>query len=210
MMTGPFTIFRKALAAIIVLLVPILFLYSYSYKVSVEVVKSQIQSSSLNQLSFFLSQFDSNVEQLSLFPVILSSDPYVRAFVERRDDGGFDTIKEQSKVFEKLSLQSVSSPWTNELTVYLPKDRKVVSSNIFKTYDPQYVADHVPMAQWDYEKISVGSSIAGHFARQIAVPIKAVTVDETQALFQVAFPVDNITRMLDKVKAGGEGAMSLR
>ncbi|TVY07960.1 sensor histidine kinase [Paenibacillus cremeus] len=199
------TLFRKAVAAIILLLVPTLILYGYSNKVSVNVVKDEIQSSSLSQLSFFLRQFDSNVEQLSLFPVILGFDPYVRAFIEHRGGFVFDTLKEQSRISEKISLQSVSSPWTNELSVFLPQEKKVVSSNIFKVYDAEYVKSHLPLQQWSYEKIFVGSAEIYHFVRQYADPANSKTPEQVNAMLQVAFPIDNIVTMLDQVKAGGKG-----
>ncbi|UUZ83323.1 hypothetical protein LJK88_05320 [Paenibacillus sp. P26] len=102
----------------------------------------------------------------------------------------------------------MSSPWTNELSVFMPRDGKVVSTNIFKTYDENYVKSHLSLDHWTYEKIYVGSAEINHFVRQYADPPNAASLDQVNAMLQVAFPVDNIVTMLDQVKAGGKGIRS--
>ncbi|WP_248926710.1 sensor histidine kinase [Paenibacillus hamazuiensis] len=153
-MVGKMTIFGRVIGLIVLLLTPVFILYSYSNKVSVDVVKSELQSSSLNQLIFFLRQFDATVEQLSMFPVILSFDPFIRDFVDRRSGGWYDVLRERTRIAEKLGLQSVSSAWMNELTLYLPQEQQVVSTNIFKSYRADDVARYAKLAGWNYEPLT--------------------------------------------------------
>ena len=49
------TTYRKVIALIIALLVPIILLYSYSNQVSINVVKATIEDQNRNRLAFFMS-----------------------------------------------------------------------------------------------------------------------------------------------------------
>ena len=206
-MTGKPTIFTKVLVLIALLLTPVLFLYIYTNQVSVDVVREEMESSSLNRLSFFLQQFDTTVEQLAMFPVILNSDPYLREFVDRRSDKPYDKLKEQTRLMQKISLQSVSAAWTNDLSVYLPKDQLVISSNIFKSYDPADIDKFAPLKTWTYDGTVRGDARTpgARFTRQIVDPLGATDPAAIQAMIQVSFPVASISAMLDQMKTGGKG-----
>ena len=121
-------IFSKILILLVLLLIPIVLLYSYTNRITNNVVQDQIQSSNLNQLSFFMHQLDVDVERLAMSPVILGSDPYIREFIDRNESPDYDMLKEQSRIIQKLSLQSVSSGWVNELTIAIPHGKQVLSS----------------------------------------------------------------------------------
>jgi two-component system sensor histidine kinase YesM len=206
-MTGKLTIFSKVVSLIILLLTPVLILYIYTNKVSVEVVKDEIQSSTLSQLSFFLHQFDTTAEQLAMFPGILSSDPYLRDFVDRRSDNPYDRIKEKNRIAEVLSLQSVSSAWTNDLTLYLPKEKDMVSSNTFATFNEEDFMPFHASHGWTYDPTvrKDAKQPGARFVRQLVDPFDARTVDQMKSVIQVSFSVTNMTSMLNQVKAGGKG-----
>ncbi|MBP1991581.1 sensor histidine kinase [Paenibacillus eucommiae] len=206
-MTGKPTIFSKVIVLIVLLLTPVLILYIYTNKVSMDVVRDQIESSSISQLSFFLQQLDTTVEQLAMFPGILSSDPYLSEFVDHRSDKPYDRLKEQTRLMQKLSLQSVSSAWTNDLTLYLPGDRMVISSNIFKDYSSEDVNKFAPLTNWSYDATVRGDARTpgARFVRQIVDPVHATQASEINAMIQVSFPVTNVSSMLDQVKTGGKG-----
>jgi two-component system, sensor histidine kinase YesM len=204
-MPARFTIFNKIVILIVLLLVPIILIYSYSNKVSVDVVQDEIRSSHMNQLSFFLHQMDSNAEQLSMFPVILSSDPYIREYVDKRPLSLYARLIEQSRLREKLGLQGVSSGWTNELSLYIPSDKNVISSNIFTSYDQSYLEEHL-FQNWRYERKNEGEGrYSYHFVRQIVEPATAKRLNQVRDLIQVSFSIDNIRGMLDQFKSGGKG-----
>ncbi|TXK83640.1 sensor histidine kinase [Paenibacillus sp. N3.4] len=206
-MKGKPTIFSKVMILIVLLVTPVLILYIYTNKVSVNVVQDEIQSSSLTQLSFFLQQFDTTVEQLAMFPGILGSDPYLRDFVEHRSNKPYDRISEQTRIMEKLSLQSVSSAWTNDLTVYLPKEATAVSSNHLITYNKEDVTTYAPLRGWIYDPTTrvEARQPGARFIRGIVEPYGATSLSQIKSMIQVSFSVNNVTAMLDQVKSGGKG-----
>ncbi|MFD0589209.1 sensor histidine kinase [Paenibacillus sp. GCM10027627] len=207
MTTGRPTIFSKIIVLIVVLVTPVLILYIYTNRVSVDVVQDEIQSSNLSQLSFFLQQFDTTVEQLAMFPGILGSDPYLRDFLENRSDKPFDRITEQTRITEKLSLQSVSSAWTNDLTVYMPKEKQAVSSNLLMSYNEEDIRTFAPLLGWTYDssKREEARQPGARFVRQIVEPYGATSISQIRTMIQVSFSDSNITAMLDQVKSGGKG-----
>ncbi|WP_232243220.1 sensor histidine kinase [Paenibacillus sp. GSMTC-2017] len=207
MMTGRLTIFSKIIMLIVVLVTPVLILYIYTNRVSVDVVQDEIQSSSLSQLSFFLQQFDTTVEQLAMFPGILGSDPYLRDYLEKRSNKPFDRITEQTRITEKLSLQSVSSAWTNDLTVYMPKEKEAVSSNLLMSYNEEDIRTFAPLLGWTYDssKREEARQPGARFVRQIVEPYGATSVSQIRTMIQVSFSDSNLTAMLDQVKSGGKG-----
>jgi two-component system, sensor histidine kinase YesM len=192
-------IFSKILILLVLLLIPILVLYSFTNRITNNVVQDQIQSSNLNQLSFFLHQLDSNVERLAMSPVILGSDPYIREFIDRSGNPDYDMLKEQSRIIEKLSLQSVASGWLNDLTIVVPKEKKVLSSSIFVNGTDTWPWRSPIHRTWSYEEQSASKSGAS-FIREISEPFRAEYLDQARVLYQVRFSVQNIVQLLDVYK----------
>ncbi|CAH0119737.1 hypothetical protein PAE9249_02244 [Paenibacillus sp. CECT 9249] len=194
-------IFRKIVLMIFLFLVPIIILYSISTSISTEVVKEQIQTSNLNQLTFLLKQLDTNIEQLSMFPILLSYDPYIREFIDRRPERLFDALNAEYRMIEKLSLQSVSNAWQNDLAVILPREGKSISSNVFQTHLNQQTAGPV-YVQWTYAKEGAGKSQRNYFVREIGEPATESWRQSAKAIFRVRFDSRNLTMMLDSYKDG--------
>ncbi|WP_307562675.1 sensor histidine kinase [Paenibacillus sp. V4I7] len=192
-------IFSKILVLLILLLIPIVLLYSYTNRITNNVVQDQIQSSNLNQLSFFMHQLDADVERLAMSPVILGSDPYIREFIDRNESPDYDMLKEQSRIIQKLSLQSVSSGWVNELTIAIPKGKQVLSSSIFVNGTDAWPWDSPIKRTWTYEERK-GDNGIGSFSREISEPIRAQVAGQANVLYQVRFSVQNMIQLLDVYK----------
>jgi two-component system sensor histidine kinase YesM len=192
-------IFSKIVVLLILLLIPIIILYSISNRISKNVVQQQMQSSNLNQLAFFMHQLDAAMDQLSLFPVILSFDPYIREFVDKRSSPRFDVLKEQSRITEKFSLQSVSSGWANDLTLLFPNDKSIISSSVFLNPDKAFAIGKI-RSNWTYIENPRMGEIQSYFLREIAEPATAKTAEEAKAIFQVGFSGQNIVDLLDLYK----------
>src|SRR5690554_4066407 len=96
------SVFRKTVLMLILLLVPIWILYSLSNRTSTEVVRRQIESSNLSQLMFLMDQMDTNIEQLSMFPILLSYDPNIREFLDHRPPKLYDALNAEYRIIEKL------------------------------------------------------------------------------------------------------------
>lgn len=199
-MSYKFNIFSKILILLVLLLIPILLLYVFTNRTTNHVIQEQIQSSNLNQLSFFLKQLDSDAENLAMFPVILGSDPYIREFVDRSAAEPYDVLKAQSRIIEKLSLQSVSSGWSNVLTLVSPKEKQVLSSSIFVNGTTDWDWDDPIRTAWTFEPGSEGNTESSFFYREISEPMRAKTVRQASAVYQVRFTIQNIVHMLDVYK----------
>ncbi|MEF3306121.1 sensor histidine kinase [Paenibacillus sp. GYB003] len=200
-MPGKINIFGRILVLIVLLLIPILLLYSFSTRTAGQVVREQVQSSSLNQLTFFLYQLDSAIAGLSMFPVILGQDPHIRDFLDRPAAEALpESLGRQARVTEKLGLQSVSGPWSNDLSIVLPRERKVLSSNIYLNGTPNWNWTGAVRTAWTYEKDATRGFPTGAFVREVAEPATARRVDQAAALFHVSFADRNISELLDIYK----------
>lgn len=204
-------IFGRVLILVVALLIPILALYGVSNRIAGRVVGEQIRTSGLNQLTFFLHQLDGAIESLSMFPVILGLDPHIRAYLDK-SMGELpeqlelpELLAERERITGKLGLQSVSSPWSNDLSVVVPSRASVLSSNIYLNGSSSWPWDGEVRAVWTYEEDATRGYPTGSFIREIAEPAYAKRVRQAAALFQVRFPVQNITGMLDVYKKDKEG-----
>ncbi|WP_391573906.1 sensor histidine kinase [Cohnella sp.] len=195
------TTFRKIVLLLFLLLLPILVLYSVSTNTSTEVVRKQIETTNLNQLTFLMNQLDTNIEQLSMFPVLLSYDPYIREFLDRRPPLEFDARNAEYRIIEKLSLQSVSNGWKNDLTVIIPREKRAISSNIFLLESDQDMTGPI-YTRWTYSLEEAGGKTERYFVHEIGEPAKAECKEAAQAVFRVRFTTANMTAMLDAYKNG--------
>jgi two-component system sensor histidine kinase YesM len=193
-------IFSKMLILLILLLIPIVFLYSFSNRITNQVIQDQIQSSNLNQLTFVLHQLDSNIDNLSMFPVIFGYDPYIREFVDKLVSPSYDILKAESRITEKLSLQSVSSGWSNDLTLIIPAEKKVLSSSIYLNGATTWAWDDKIRTSWTYAEDTTRGQPVGTFIREISEPARAKLVRQANAVYQVKFPIQNVSDLLDVYK----------
>ncbi|XID91714.1 histidine kinase [Paenibacillaceae bacterium WGS1546] len=191
--------FRKIVLLLFLLLLPILILYSVSTTTSTEVVREQIETTNLNQLTFLMNQLDTNIEQLSMFPVLLSYDPYIREFLDRRPPLEFDARNAEYRIIEKLSLQSVSSGWKNDLSLLLPQERRTISSNIFLSGNDQQITGPI-YTRWTYMADEARGGAGRYFVHEIGEPAKETHKESAKAVFRVRFHTDNIASMLDAYK----------
>lgn len=198
-MTYKFNIFSKIVIMLILLLAPILLLYAYTNRITNEVLQERIETMNLNQLSFLLHELDSDIESLSMLPVIMGSDPYIREYVERYGLEPYDVLKAQSRITEKLSLQSVAGGWRNELSLILPKDMLVLSSSIFLNGTFQWPWSKPIDRAWTVDT-TAGAQEDGRFIREVAEPTRAETVQDARVVYQVRFSHRNIVGMLDTYK----------
>jgi len=193
--------FRKIALLLFLLLLPILVLYSVSTNTSTEVVRKQIETTNLNQLTFLMNQLDTNIEQLSMFPVLLSYDPYIREFLDRRPPKLFDALNAEYRIIEKLSLQSVSNGWKNDLSILLPRERRAISSNIFLLESDRDMTGPI-YTRWTYMSEELGGKTERYFVHEIGEPAKAERKEDAKAVFRVRFTTANMTAMLDAYKNG--------
>ncbi|WP_165971997.1 sensor histidine kinase [Paenibacillus piri] len=202
-MTAKRNTFRRMVLIIFLLLIPIACVYMFSHQVSVNVLRDEIQVNLLNRQQFFISQVDAAVDQLSMFPVIVGHDPFIREYVDKKFNHVMEKLLLQSRVIEKLGYQSASSEWTNELNIYLAEEKQVLSSTIFATYTDAYMKQPIK-ATWTFDKGN-GKPFNESFIRQITEPASAASLDQARAVYEVRFSAENLRSMLDHFKSGGKG-----
>ncbi|RKN80545.1 sensor histidine kinase [Paenibacillus ginsengarvi] len=199
-MPGKINIFGRILILVSLLLIPILLLYSISNRTASDVVQEQLQTSSLNQLTFVLHQMDLIIDNLSMFPVILGQDPHIRDYLDSPGGALPDMLARQARITEKLGLQSVSSTWSNDLSIVLPRERKVLSSNIYLNGTADWAWEGEVRKGWTYEADRTRGSPTGAFVREVAEPALVRRVESASALYHVSFPERNISELLDIYK----------
>jgi two-component system sensor histidine kinase YesM len=201
-------IFGKVIILVFVILIPVIILYGYSYYKSIGVVRKEIQISNLNRLSFFSSQLDTSVNQLSTILNTLSTDSSIieLAYSDLSLFNNYYNITTTKKILEeKLRIQSLSSNWGNRLAVYAPGSKQFISSNRSEAYDMRLLHGRVS-PDWTYYADPDGKPQGGQFIRYITKPYFAYKdLDNALIIFEVSFPVDNIVNMLNQFKAGGKG-----
>jgi two-component system sensor histidine kinase YesM len=147
---GRMNTFGKVITLVIVLLVPIIILYGYSHQVSVKVVRENIESEKAHRLSFFNSQIQSAVDQLTKFSVIVSRDPEVKEYLAEYDTlPPLAKLQKQQRIVDMLNLQVLTSVWNSQIILHLPKQKEVISTDYFVQYDERYLERAVP-GRWSY------------------------------------------------------------
>ncbi|MDF2960646.1 MAG: histidine kinase [Paenibacillus sp.] len=195
--------FKKIMLFIVVLLIPIVILYSYSNQVSVTVVEDEIQNSNLNRLSFFASQMDNVVNQLSITSIIVSKDQSIKDLLDLTNQKStYEQLRLQESIVGKLNLLSATSNWTNRLTIYFPKLKQAVSNDYSGVYDPDFLRKNMNTF-WKYHPQEAGDS---YFTKFMVSPlITNVDPDDADAIIEVRFFQQNLINMLSEFEQVGKG-----
>ncbi|MNI14254.1 Sensor histidine kinase YehU [compost metagenome] len=135
-----------------------------------------------------------------MFPVIFGNDAYVREFIDKTVTPTYNLLKAESRITEKLGLQSVSSSWSNDLTLVMPKEQKVLSSSIYMNGINIWPWDEKVHMQWTYTEDNSRGKAVGTFVREISEPANVAYVRQADAIFQVKFSVENMNNLLDIYK----------
>ncbi len=198
-------IFTKMVLLLLMILIPIVCLYAYSNRVSTHVVKSNLTASNLNQLLFFQNQLDASINRLSLFPNMLIQDPDILSLQEIYLNSpilDLDAITVIKRIESKLIIQSNSTNWSNQLFVYSPSIRQVVSTNSSAAYNESI--EKSPLKPGWIEAPTGGSDQPPDFSWFTVAPYSAWShPKDAKLIIEVKFNGANISQMLDKFKEGG-------
>ncbi|ANE45717.1 hypothetical protein SY83_04725 [Paenibacillus swuensis] len=202
------TIFTKVIVLLLVLLVPIVCLYGYSHKVSIKVIQEEIESSSVNKLSFLVSQVETSMDQLSSSSLLLIEDPDVRVFQTMYLDNkllNLDTITVMNRLKDKLSMVSSSSSWNNTMSVYSTSMKQVISTDAGQTFDSDYIRKYTK-PDWQVQTAKINGSTQYKFAWRTVEPVSPIPrTGKVKFMFEVKFSGENLIRLLDQYKEGGKG-----
>lgn len=202
-----FNIFSKVIILILAMIIPLILLYASSNRVFTSVVESELNKSNMNQLVFFQSQVDTNINRLSLFPNILVRDPDVMSQQDvflQSEILQLDEITVTKQIQDKLSILSNSTDWQNQLSVYSPSVNQVVSTDPSATYTELPLKSNLQPG-WSARKNNLEDS-QYDFHWFSVTPYSAYKNPKTAKLIvEVKFSSNNIKDMLDEYDQGGGG-----
>jgi len=179
-------------------------LYTYFSTSSVQVIDSQMRAYKESQLLFLKSQIESNVERLSLSSNVLARDSSILDLylsILRKDY--LRMIENQTMVKEKLYLQSFSSHWSNELSVYLPEIQTRISTTLNSSYNPAML-EQSENGVWQFMP---GQDAQDAYYRMFIWDpyLSKDQPDTVNAVFEVRFGIDNVRKMLQQYNTDNPG-----
>nr|WP_240353453.1 histidine kinase [Cohnella algarum] len=188
-------IFSKIFLLVISLLLPTVALYGYSYQVSVDVVRQTVEDNNLNRLSFFMSQMDMMVDQLTKYSASAGRDFTLREYLDGR--GKSDPIlqlQRQLRIFEMLNMQTATNAWNNQLILHLTDSKEVISTDYSVKYDERTIRE-TPPGEWTYR-----SAVSFSMKQMLFSQIRPAGIPNV--FVEVRFTEDNIRNMLSLYKQG--------
>lgn len=150
-----YNLFTKIVSIMVIMLIPITILYFYSNKTTTDVLRTELNTSNSNQLSFFQNQVESNMELLSSWPILLIHDPDILSLKDTYLKGthlNLDAINLIKRIQTKISIQESSSNWKSKLYLYSPSIHRMVSENDAIPYSDEDLKREVKSG-WHVEKI---------------------------------------------------------
>ncbi|GBF75524.1 hypothetical protein PA598K_03941 [Paenibacillus sp. 598K] len=130
------TLSMKFTLILLVLLGIVLALNSNVYRVSVNVIEQDVQASYYEQLRFFQSQLENQIDSLATNVLEMEEDTTVKQFVNTTAmEDLYDRNKLRLGVLEKIKLQSASSNWMMDISVYVKSRQEVISTRSDTTYN---------------------------------------------------------------------------
>ncbi|KAA9007695.1 sensor histidine kinase [Paenibacillus spiritus] len=198
-------LFVKLVALLLTLISVTLLFYGRSYRRDVSVITNQIKITDLNHLEFFAQQMDNNINQLAGNMYALQRDPTIRDYEHIRQLGHLvDPNQTNLTVLEKISLQTGSSTWENQIALYKPQSGETLGSDSSILLDSSMLNRPLP-ENWEYIRSAEGGDTAG-FQLVLSDPAESRT-DPKQAelLMTVFFPVSNLERMFETYQSQNIG-----
>jgi two-component system sensor histidine kinase YesM len=190
----------------VIMLIPITILYFYSNKTTTDVLRTELNTSNSNQLSFFQNQVESNMELLSSWPILLIHDPDILSLKDTYLKGthlNLDAINLIKRIQTKISIQESSSNWKSKLYLYSPSIHRMVSENDALPYSDEDLKREVKSG-WHVEKIIEQDGDHFVFSWFSFTPFMSeFTPEKANTIMKVEFDSRNIEDMLDKFKSDG-------
>ncbi|MCL6456677.1 MAG: histidine kinase [Gorillibacterium sp.] len=197
-------IFVRISGVIFLLIIPIAILYAYFSRTSLEVIDSQITVNNESKLIFLKNQIESNIERLSLTSGVLARDSSILSLqLNILIKDYYEMIYYQTQVKEKLQLQSLSSNWRNNLSVFLPESRRRISTDPSDTYDESILQKGLN-GTW---QLQAGDGGEGPYYQMLVWdPYQSYESQQNViAVFEVRFGLDNIRKILLDYKQDNPG-----
>ncbi|CAM3772447.1 MULTISPECIES: sensor histidine kinase [Paenibacillus] len=187
--------FAKLTTLLAVLVIPTILLYAYSHQVSINVVRSTVEVGQHNRLTFFMSQMDTMVDQLTKYSVIASSDDGIKSYLaERPRSTPMQRIDSQQRIMDMLNMQIATSSWDSQILMYLTKYQELLTTDLSARYDAEYVAQ-ARQQDWSYHRDSRGQA----YFSWMRTPASSKDL-----VVEIRFTDQNVINMLNRLKQDGD------
>lgn len=202
-----YNLFTKIVMLIVIMLIPIMILYIYSNRTTTEVLSRELNQSNINQLNFFQTQVNTNIELLSSWPNLLIHDPDIVSFNDIYLQNGYlnlDAIVLVKRIQGKLAIQESSSNWRSHLSIYSPSLMRLVTDNDMSEYSISQ-AQRWAKPGWQVRSSHSNNTTTFNFSWTTISPYNTTTPDvrDASTVIRVEFDSSNIQDMLDKFKSDG-------
>ncbi|MCY9670330.1 histidine kinase [Paenibacillus alginolyticus] len=201
------SLFSKLVGSLIVFLLPILLLSMYSNRVNEKIITGQIKQSSISRLATLATQMDNNILQMETFSRILIRDPNVIEFQDLSllNSNYYDQIKIKKIIQEKLYLQSASTEWINDITVYSPQTGQNISTIQKAVFDPERL-QKLSKENWNFISYDGKTDEQAKFIHLTVEPYESGGgISKANSIVEISFDMRSVVRMLDRFKSLGSG-----
>lgn len=189
------TTYRKVIALIIALLVPIILLYSYSNQVSINVVRATMEDQNRNRLAFFMSQMDMMIDQLMKHSITASRDYSIMEYLNGRNNSEpLTQLQRHVRIVDMLNMQTTTSAWSNQIILYLRDSKEVISTDYSAIYDDEEISER-ELGKWSHE-----SKLTFGIKEMLFSRIQQS--DMPNLLVEVRFTDVNLKNMLNSLQQG--------
>lgn len=203
-----FNLFRKMMAVILLMLIPIMGLYVYSNQTGTKVLRAELHESSRSQLQFFQHQVDTTIQSISLWPNLLLHDPDISElkdyFQQTSPYLDLDTIVLVKRIQQKLSAQQSSLNWISRLIIYSPSLGRAITASDVYSYDHSDLKQRLQQG-WQVRTVIENGEWKHYFSLIIVSPLSSFHQPEkANLIIEVEFDSSNIVRLLDTFRGDGQ------
>lgn len=203
-----FNLFRKMMAVILLMLIPIMGLYIYSNQIGTNVLRAELHESSRSQLQFFQHQVDTTIQSISLWPNLLLHDPDISElkdyFQQTSPYLDLDTMVLVKRIQQKLSAQQSSLNWISRLIIYSPSLGRAITASDVYTYDFADVKQRLKQG-WQVRTAEKNGETSHYFSLITVSPLSSFHQPEkANLIIEVEFDSSNIVRLLDTFRGDGQ------
>ncbi|WNR46149.1 sensor histidine kinase [Paenibacillus roseipurpureus] len=196
--------FAKINVILLVMLTPLVLLNYYSNHTGNKVVRGEILRSSETNLALLTNQIDHMADQISVFALTMIRDSSVRTYRNQQElQQPYDKLHLMSTINEKLQLNGSSLLWNNQISIYFPSSKEVVSTTGGVLYDEQFIQNNFSPS-WTYlpSDYRYGQP---YFIRHLADPmyVRNQPIRDYQVITEASFTSYNLVKMLDEFKTKG-------
>ncbi|MEX1028900.1 MAG: histidine kinase [Paenibacillaceae bacterium] len=201
------SLFSKLVGSLILFLLPVLILSIYSNRVNEDVITGQIKQSSIGRISTLATQMDNILLQLETFSRMLIRDPNVIEFQDLSllNFSYYEQISRKNIIQEKLYLQSASTDWIHDISVYSPRTGQTISTVHGIGYDPERL-QKLSRENWNF---ILHDGDADEQAKLIHLTVEPYVsgggIAKANSIIEISFDMRNVIRMLDQFKSQGSG-----